>query len=141
MKDFSTIRELINDYGFDIEKIKALLNGDKTDISSVRYRLIASSDIDRIMAEELASDEYMLGCFNAWFLADILRTSQEAIQAMQEKEAYEGIGKMIIHNDLVDELQQAYVSANGYGHHFSHYDGQENEITLKNKSFYLFRIN
>ena len=36
------------------------------------YRFIREDEIDAIMRDELASDAYMLGCFNAWFLADVL---------------------------------------------------------------------
>ena len=141
MKDFATIRNLIRDNFFDIEQIRDLIEGAEIDISSSHYRLISADEIDEIMTEELSEDEYMLGCFNAWFLADILGTSADAIEAMQKAEAYEGIGKMILHKDLVHDLQQAYVSADGYGHHFNHYDGSEEKINLSGSSYYLFRTN
>lgn len=141
MKDYTTIRNLVRDNFFNIEQIRDLVDGTENDVSSSHYRLISADEIDRIQCEELESDEYMLGCFNAWFLADILGTSPEAIEAMQKAGAYEGIGKMIIHNDLVEELQQSYASADGYGHHFNYYDGTEEEIELNGTSYYLFRTN
>ena len=37
----------------------------------------------------------------------------------------------------IDEVQGKMVSYDGYGHHFSHYDGSEIEIT----DYYVFRVN
>ena len=49
--------------------------------------LVAGSNIDEILAKELGNDEYMLGCFNAWFLADVLGIDSDVIKAMQKAEA------------------------------------------------------
>ena len=79
----------------------------------------------------------MLGCFNAWFLAEVLEIDQDTIETLQNAEAYDGVGKLVLSMGKLEELQQAYASADGYGHHFSHYDGSEECIN----GWYIFRVN
>ena len=107
------------------------------EVDNVRF--INANDIDSIQEEELSSDLYVLGCFNAWFLADVLEIDQDVIESMQEAEAFEAIGKLIISLDKLGELQAAYSSADGYGHHFNNYDSSEEELRLKDgTTFYAF---
>lgn len=94
---------------------------------SHEYRVIKTDDIPEIMADELAGDEYILGCFNAWFLADVLNISQDVIEAMQQSEAFEAIGKLIIDLGKLGDVVEGYIGADGAGHHFSHYDFSEEE--------------
>lgn len=101
-------------------------------------RFIHSDDIDEIQQEELKSDLYVLGCFNAWFLAGVLDIDSDVIEAMQEAEAFEAIGKLIVSMDKVDELQEKYASVDGYGHHFNHYDGNEDELTIDSNNYFVF---
>jgi hypothetical protein len=101
------------------------------------YRFIADEEIDLIMQTELLNDLYMLGCFNCWFLADVLDLDSDIIKAMQKAEAFEAIGMMIKQMGKIEELQELYVQSDGYGHHFGHYDG--NEIELLN--YHIFRVN
>ena len=135
----NTYQELTKE-GFDrydaVEAMTEMREG-STDFEVNNYRFISDDDIDDVMQDELSSDEYMLGCFNAWFLADILNTTTEAIEAMQAAGAYEGIGKMVLGNGKLADLQNAYVSADGYGHHFNPYDGNEIEIG----TYHVFRTN
>jgi len=133
---FTLYRE-VNELGLNTREIMENLCNEESDFTVDDYRFIRKSDIDDIMTEELGSDEYMLGCFNAWFIADLLGTTTDAIEAMQKAEAFEGIGKMILSMDKLEELQQNYVSADGYGHHFASYDGNENELI--NDEYYYFR--
>jgi hypothetical protein len=107
------------------------------DMSFGDVRLILKSEIDAIQCEELESDLYTLGCFNAWFIADVLDLDTETIESMQQAEAYEGIGKLIMNCNKIDELQEEYVRHDGYGHHFSSYDGEEHEAG----EYYIFRVN
>ena len=37
----------------------------------------------------------------------------------------------------IDEVVEGYISADGYGHHFGHYDGCENDT----EDYYYFRVN
>ena len=112
------------------------------DGSPGEYRFIATSYIDAIMQDELESDKYILGCFNANFLTHILNAPIEAIEAMQKAEAYEALGIWIIQSGKIEELQQKYVSADGYGHYFASYDSNELELTLEDQGlFHVFRTN
>jgi len=98
------------------------------DVDNVRF--INSDSIDKIQQEELKSDLYCLGCFNAWFIADCIGIDADVIEAMQKAEAYEAVGKLIISLGKLGELQEAYASADGYGHHFNRYDGKEEELRI-----------
>jgi hypothetical protein len=124
-------RDIADECGFDIadtkEALEAMRDND-ADFEISGYRFIHDDKIDEIMCEELSGDTYMLGCFNAGFLAGILGTSTDAIEAIQKAEAFEGLGEMILAGNHLAELQQAYVSADGFGHHFNSYDGGEIEL-------------
>lgn len=111
---------------------------EETDFTVDNVRFISSDCIDEIQQEELSNDEYILGCFNAWFVADCIGIDQEVIEAMQKVEAYEAIGKLIISLGKLPELQETYASADGYGHHFNSYDGNEEEITVNGVYFRVF---
>lgn len=103
------------------------------------YRFISTDEIDEIMTDELLGDEYTLGMFNAWFIADILDIPLDAVEKMQKAEAFEGIGALMAQK--IDQVQKEYVSADGYGHHFAHYDGNEQEIRFNDTLFHVFRVN
>jgi len=127
----------VDELGLSTRDIVSEMLDGSIDFEVDNYRFIHENDIDEIQRNELESDPYMLGCFNAWFLADILGTDTDTIEAMQKAEAFEGLGKLIISQGLVDSLQSAYANADGYGHHFNHYDGCEDQIG----DYYVFRTN
>lgn len=112
--------------------------GGDSDFEVDGVRFINDSEIDEIQAAELSYDTYCLGCFNDWFIADILGIDVDVIEAMQKAEAFEAIGKLIISLGKLSELQEAYASADGYGHHFNHYDGNEEEIRVDGRLFHVF---
>ena len=101
-------------------------------------RFISSDCIDKTQQDELSNDLYCLGCFNSWFIADVLNIDVDVIDAMQKAEAFEALGKLIISLGKLPELQSAYSSADGYGHHFNSYDCGEEELTVDGSSFYVF---
>ena len=110
----------------DWREVVRKLDSGESDFWVDGVRFIDEWEIDNVMADELASDLYTLGCFNDWFLADILDIDIDVIQAMQEAEAFEAIGKLIISLDKLPELAEQYARADGYGHHFNSYDfGEE----------------
>lgn len=117
----------------EIREAVAILSDCRTgqgedDVELMGYRFIREDAIDDIMQNELSFDTYMLGCFSAWFLADILGISTEAVEKFQASEAYDGLGELIISGGHLKELQEKYASADGYGHHFNSYDGGQDEI-------------
>ena len=102
------------------------------------WRFIRHDVIDDIMQDELSSDEWLLGAFNDYFLADVLDVDVDVIQSMQKAEAFEALGKLIISTGRLEELQEKYVSSDGYGHHFAHYDGYE--CALRSQPYYAFNL-
>lgn len=120
----------------DYREVIANAGDDDFEVDNVRF--IRADAIGQIMQDELSSDEYVLGCFNADFLADVLGIDQDVIEAMQKAEAYEAIGKLIKSLGKLEELQEAYASADGYGHHFNSYDFGEENVTIDGIDYYVF---
>ena len=119
------------------EVLQNILNGSEDfEVDSVRF--INSDSIDQIQQDELSNDLYCLGCFNDWFIADVTGIDTDVIEAMQKAEAYEAVGKLIISLGKLAELQEAYASADGYGHHFNYYDGAEEEFRINGETFHVF---
>lgn len=129
-------KNFANDNGLDFDQIWDEVQNESEDFNVDGFRFILKDEIDRIQTEELESDNYMLGCFNAWFIADVLEMDTDVIEAMQKAEAFEAIGKLIKSMGKVGDMQQDYVSADGYGHHFAHYDHNEHEVG----NYYAFRV-
>jgi hypothetical protein len=100
------------------------------------YRFIHQDAIDEILADELSGDEYVLGCFNASFIAAVTDWPLALIEAAQKGQQYEAIGEAIIKGKYIQELAERYARADGYGHHFAHYDGHEHEIG----AYYAFKV-
>lgn len=134
-KDVKDIARGIIDHGgyYDRASVSELLVCVSMDISSDftvdyegrEYRVIFTDDILDTLVEELASDEYMLGCFNANFLGSTLGIDPETIEVLQKAEAFEGVGKLVIGMGKLEEVAEDYINTDGAGHHFSHYDGNE----------------
>ena len=119
------------------EVIQSVLDGeDDFEVDNVRF--IADDVIDEIQTEELGDDEYALGCFNSCFLSDILDIDEDVIEAMQEAEAFEAIGKLIKSLGRLGDLQAAYSNDDGYGHYFNSYDAGEEEITINGTLYHVF---
>ena len=112
-----------------------------TDFEVDNVRFIADSHILETMAGEIFSDNHMLGCFNASFIADNSDLPIELIEPCQECEAFEAIGKAL-NNTLTQEEKEAfceeYASADGYGHHFNGYDFSEDEIAVNGVLYHVF---
>ena len=133
-------REIIEQLG---QSDPTLIDRNELDFTALgdSWRFIRTDVIDQIQQEELSSDPYILGCFNASFLSSIINLDTESIELLQKSEGYEGIGKAVINGGHIEELQQDYVSADGYGHHFAHYDHEEHELTLNGETWHAFKVN
>lgn len=137
----SQIKDLIDflkDLDFDTDQFKEVFTEmmvETSDFEVNDYRFIHKDYIDQIQVEELKSDLYMLGCFNAWFLADCTGLPIELIEAGQKGGQFEAIGRAVL--PYIETIQEEYSRHDGYGHHFSHYDGNELEIL----DYYVFRLN
>ena len=120
------------------ETINNIIN-ENNDFEIDNYRFIHEDSIDEIQCEELKSDTYILGCFNADFLADIINIPYKAIIALQKAECYSELGEIC--EDYISEIQQEYSRLDGYGHHFAHYDSNTIEDILSISGYYVFRVN
>jgi hypothetical protein len=137
-KEVKELKEL----GFDKDELKDIysnVNDNKNDFEIGNHRFISDAAIDEIQQNELSNDTYILGCFSAWFIADILDISTDAVEKFQKAEAFDGLGELLLPH--IEEVQQKYVSSDGYGHHFSSYDGSDNEVFINDKFYHVFRTN
>jgi len=147
MSNITTLIEtvtVLKNMDFDAEERREIieeLGGTDFYAASDNWRFIHTDNIDKIQQDELKSDPYTLGCFNAWFLAGIINLDQESIETLQKADGYEGLGNAVIDSGRIEELQQDYVSADGYGHHFAHYDHEEHELTLNGATWHAFKVN
>ena len=138
--ELKTIRAFCNELTStpDWREVAQNIEEGEVDFTVDNVRFINSDDIDKIQQDELSWDEYALGCFNAWFLADVTGIDCDVFEAMQKAEAFEAIGKLIISMGKLEDLQQAYASTDGYGHHFNGYDFSEDELRVNGEMFYVF---
>lgn len=137
VKDFSEDLHSSPDYK---EVVENIVNGyDDFEVDNVRF--IKDDSILEIMVDEIFSDEYVLGCFYASFIASNSSLPIEMIEACQECEAFEAIGKALnntLNQDEKEAFCEEYASADGYGHHFNSYDFSEEELTINGKSYHVF---
>lgn len=120
----------------DYREVISNIESGETDFWVDNVRFISDSEIDDIQQNELLNDLYILGCFNAEFLAGYLPIDADDIKNLQDSGAYEAIGK-IAAREIVD-IQQGYASADGYGHHFNSYDFNEEEIRIDGTLYHVF---
>lgn len=147
----SSLRELmenLEDIGLEdsFRDVVEALKNEETDFEIDGYRFIHEDEIDEILVDELEADPYVLGCFNAWFIADNTHLSIDIVETLQKNDAYKELGQHIIDNNYTEDLAYEYVRLDGYGHHFATYDGENEEILLPNnndtlENYYVFRIN
>ena len=132
--EIKEVRELVGDNWRDaVESISM----EEDDFEVDLHRFIRMDKIDEIQQNELSYEPYILGCFTDWFLAGILNLDIDVIKELQKAEAYEALGKMVLSMDKLEELQEQYVSCDGYGHPFAHYDHNEHELF----GYYALRVN
>ena len=133
------VKNLSNELDIDFRELTEQITDKNDDFEIDNYRFIKVSEIDTIQQDELKSDLYSLGCFNADFIEDNTNLSLKVVQALQKAEAFEELGELIV--DDIETLQSEYSRLDGYGHHFGRYDGNEYEITLNDVDYYYFRTN
>lgn len=112
--------------------------GNESDFEVDNVRFIKADDIDSVLADELSGDAYVLGCFNADFISDVTGWPLALIEAAQKGEAFESLGQAIINEGYCEDIAEAYASADGYGHHFNGYNGEQEEITVNGVDYLIF---
>ena len=126
--------------GGQMNELAAMRDDGDSGVSGCRWRFIHESAIDEIMAEELEGNPELIGMFNADFLAAVTGWPEEIIVSGQKGEQWEAIGQGVIDNDCIrgeHGLAREYAKADGYGHHFAHYDFETHELA---DGWYGFRI-
>lgn len=117
------------------EVLELIVSGDDDfEVDGVRF--IRNDAIDGILAEELESDAYMLGCFNASAIADATGWPMVLIEAASDSP--EKLGQAIIDEGFVEALAEVYSNYDGYGHHFNNYDGNSEEVKFNGVDYYVF---
>lgn len=137
--NLKAIIELCKNNSIDYKEVINNILSNEIDFEVNNYRFIHEDEIDSIQCDELKSDTYILGCFNADFLADIINIPYKAILALQKSECYSELGEIC--EDYVPKIQQEYSRLDGYGHHFAHYDSYTIEDILAITGYYVFRVN
>lgn len=88
-----------------------------------------------------------LWAFNSWFILNHTKESinnnrvEKALKKMQEElceDANELVYALI---EDFDSFVEDAVNADGYGHFLSPYDGEENELVVDGKTYYIYRTN
>ena len=137
LREIKKIAKQVNDIGvYSWREVIDNLADENVDFEVDGFRFIADNVIDSVQQDELESDDYVLGCFASWLIADILDIDSETVEEIQ-KTAPQALGKLLIAQDKVAEIQYEYVRHDGYGHHFAHYDGEHHEMFGYN----AFRVN
>lgn len=131
----SEYRALLDIIGDEYEVRELLENGEYSD----NWRIIPDSEIDSVLEEELLSDKYVLGCFAPWFIADITGLGVDAVERAQKAGSMEILGELMAQR--IGDVVCAYVSTDGYGHHFATCDGEEYAVKVCGEDYYLFRTN
>ncbi len=123
-------------------EIVEAVNNDESDFEVNNVRFIKDDEILSIMTEEIFDgDDYVLGCFNTNFIAENSDLNYELVEACQNAEAYEAIGKTLnatLSQDKKESFCEEYASVDGYGHHFNHYDGNSEEFTIDGVLYHVF---
>lgn len=139
---FKTIREIKEVTGFSrAEALEVLREAESSDdITLGKFRFIDCSSIDDIMAGEMESCTYTLGSYSAGAIADATQWPEFLIKAAQKAEEFEKIGRAIVDEGCLPDLQHIVAGYDGYGPHFAHYDGHEHEIMIGRATWYVFRV-
>lgn len=144
-KNVEVLKEL-KQLGFNETDISDIMQGfepdeyDRSDftleLEEGEYRFIHEDVIDNTLKEELSDDTYILGCFRAWFIADILNISVDSVEKIQKAEGYEALGELMLKH--IDEVAEKFVSCDGYGVHFNRCNHDED---LLSNGYYMFQVN
>lgn len=121
----------------DWREVVSNIVDEESDFEVDNVRFIDSESIDEIQADELASDEYILGCFRAEAVARATAWPIALVDAAQKGEAYQEIGEEMTRKQI-ENLQRIYSRADGYGHHFNRYDFSEEELRVNGKTYHVF---
>ena len=127
----------------DIDKYELLENvkENETNFEVDNYTFITEDEALKEVVNMYQCDEYILGCFNADFIADFIPLDYDSIKTLQESENFEVIGKLILNSGNLENMMEDYISLDGYGHALNSYDGNNDEITINDIDYIVYRNN
>lgn len=131
---YSTLKELIN--MTDKETVRAFIDGD--DMHDQAYTVMSESDTMDYIVNSY-SDEYMLGCFNAWYIADNTNIPLKAVESLQKYGAYSELGELILSDTSVEKFLEDAIALDGVGHFVSSYDGNAEDIHIDGSLHYVWK--
>ena len=117
-----------------LEAVQTAILGGSAETADYDYLVVRDDYILQAVSDSISSDTYVLGCFNASFIANSTDWPQVLVEAAQKGGAYTEIGEAIVEGGFVDALAEAYISADGAGHCLSSYDGEEHELRFASES-------
>lgn len=136
LPDAQTWDEFIADNCTEVEEL------DPDEFYENDYYVLTDEEADEKAKEYI---EQSLWAFNASFLAEETGFDPEIFEAIQSNGKCESnndvIENTIIKTCGIDAFVDAAISADGRGHFLSSYDGHENEETVEDQTFYIYRIN
>jgi len=135
---YSEVKYLIKET--DMESVEAFLAGDLNPAKN--YWIIEEYNAIREVYRRYEDDYYALGCFNASFLEDYLPLDYEDIEKLQEAEAYEAIGKILMNSGNFQKMMDDYIATDGFGSALGSYDGGNDGFTPKSgNTLIIMRMN
>jgi len=138
--ELKNIISIANHYGIDKKELFENIENDEIDFEVENYRFILESEAESIALDMYKYDEYMLGCFNDWFISDNCDIKLNVVQALQKAEAFTELGELMLDNGI-ENLISEYCRLDGYGHVFGSYDGNNDEVTINDNLYIVFRTN
>lgn len=128
------------------EALAKFLDINVDDLSSERDDYLVLTDEEaNDKAREYIEDS--IWAFNADFIIEecgLDFSGVDSLRAMQEKscESANDFIRSIIENTCgIESFVESAISADGRGHFLSTYDGEENEVSIKGETLYIYRIN
>jgi MoaA/NifB/PqqE/SkfB family radical SAM enzyme len=139
--DYSKIKELLQlaeNLGIDKYELSENIENLEDDFEVDDFRFIKENQALDIAIDLYKEDEYILGCFNDWFIADNCNIPYNCVQALQKAEGFSELGELMLDNGI-EELIEEYIRLDGYGHVFGSYDGGYDKINLNDEDYIYFK--
>ena len=134
--NYTDLKKLIN--MTDRQSVEAFIDGGYND---TKFEIRTENEATEAVYDMYRDDTYMLGMFNASFIADFICLDIESIELLQKAEGYEGLGSAIMNGELFEEMMDEYIRLDGYGHALSSYDGNYEEYsTSEGEDLIIVRV-
>lgn len=104
------------------------------------YKVLTEDEAYQAVTDDIKES---LWAFNASFLANITNLPEEVFKALsnQFENSNEAILKLVETTCGLETLVAEAIKADGYGHFLAPYDSDEQEYTLNDTTYYIYRTN